>query len=178
MRSSYHSPKVATRRNDRVDGLGMFAKERIEEGEIVCVKGGNIISKKNFDELSVIVQQHAMQIEDQIYLGPISESEIERNSMFLNHSCNPNLGIKGQIVFVATRNVDVGEELSIDYAMMYANEIACLPLSCKCGSSECRGEIAHTDWQNAELQEKYGEFFVDFIVSKIKLDHFNPANQS
>jgi len=37
--------------------------------------------------------------------------------MFLNHSCEPNVGILGQIIFVAMRNIDSGEELTIDYAL-------------------------------------------------------------
>lgn len=34
--------------------------------------------------------------------------------MFLNHACEPNVGIQGQIVFVAMRNVAAGEELTLD----------------------------------------------------------------
>lgn len=35
--------------------------------------------------------------------------------MFLNHSCEPNVGVQGQTVFVALRDVLVGEELTLDY---------------------------------------------------------------
>ena len=35
--------------------------------------------------------------------------------MFLNHSCEPNVGVQGQIVFVAMRDVAAGEELTLDY---------------------------------------------------------------
>ena len=37
--------------------------------------------------------------------------------MHLNHSCEPNLDVKGQIVFVAIRDIEEDEELSFDYAM-------------------------------------------------------------
>ena len=49
-------------------------------------------------------------------LTPVSEAEFEGLMMFLNHSCEPNVGIQGQIVFVALRGVAAGEELTLDYA--------------------------------------------------------------
>ena len=37
--------------------------------------------------------------------------------MHLNHSCEPNLGLQGQIAFVAMRDIAADEELTFDYAM-------------------------------------------------------------
>ncbi len=35
--------------------------------------------------------------------------------IFSNHSCDPNLAVQGQIVFVALRDIAAGEELTHDW---------------------------------------------------------------
>ncbi len=56
-------------------------------------------------------------IEQGFYIGANKKSEISQNKLFMNHSCNPNVGYKGQITFVAMRNIRTGEELAFDWAM-------------------------------------------------------------
>jgi SET domain-containing protein len=84
--------------------------------------------------------------------------------MFLNHSCEPNVGILGQIIFVAMRNIDSGEELTIDYAMFGANK---KPMQCNCRFSNCRGLITASDWKIKKLQVKYRGYFSSYIQLKI-----------
>ena len=40
------------------------------------------------------------------YIGAKEKSEVRGNKLYLNHSCNPNVGIKGQITFVAIKDVE------------------------------------------------------------------------
>jgi hypothetical protein len=49
------------------------------------------------------------------------------------------LGLQGQIVYVALRDIAVDEELTFDYAMNDddPNEI----MKCQCGAESCRGVI-------------------------------------
>jgi len=37
--------------------------------------------------------------------------------LFINHSCEPNVGFAGNVVLVAMRDIEAGEELTTDYAM-------------------------------------------------------------
>ena len=37
--------------------------------------------------------------------------------LFINHSCEPNVGFAGDIVLVAMRDISPGEELTTDYAL-------------------------------------------------------------
>ena len=46
-----------------------------------------------------------IQISDGLFIGPVTEAEREGGMMHLNHSCDPNLGIQGQIVYVAMRDI-------------------------------------------------------------------------
>jgi hypothetical protein len=84
--------------------------------------------------------------------------------MHLNHSCEPNLGIQGQIVYVALRDIKRGEELTFDYAM---NGDEPYEMKCRCGKKSCRGTITGFDWKNPELQKKYDGYFSWFIQRRI-----------
>ena len=46
-----------------------------------------------------------IQIGDGLFIGPVTEAEREGGMMHLNHSCDPKLGIQGQIVYVAMRDI-------------------------------------------------------------------------
>jgi uncharacterized protein len=56
-------------------------------------------------------------IADDLFIGPMTEEERTGNMIWSNHSCDPNIGVRGQIVFVAVRDIEAGEELTHDWAM-------------------------------------------------------------
>jgi hypothetical protein len=39
---------------------------------------------------------------------------------------------------------------------------------CRCGHKECRGRLSGEDWKRKDLQEKYGDHFLPYILKKIK----------
>ncbi|MGE0527480.1 MAG: SET domain-containing protein-lysine N-methyltransferase [Bdellovibrionales bacterium] len=84
--------------------------------------------------------------------------------MHLNHSCEPNLGLQGQIVYVALRDVQPGEELTFDYAM---TDDELYEMECRCGTPSCRKTITGFDWKRKDLQEKYDGHFSWFIQRRI-----------
>ena len=161
--SSYRSTKTEIRKSD-TQGRGLFAKEPIRKGEIVSVRGGHIITRQMETEIEKPEDYWGYPIADEFVLAPLNTQEVEDVMMFLNHSCEPNVGILGQIIFVAMRNIDRGEELTIDYAMFGANKE---PMRCNCRSSNCRGLITDSDWKIKKLQEKYRGYFSSYIQLKI-----------
>ncbi len=161
--SSYRSDKTLIRNSD-TDGRGLFAREKIKKGEIVSIRGGHIISRQMEDHIQKPAGYWGYPIADDFFLAPLNNREVEDVMMFLNHSCDPNIGILGQIIFVAMRDVDGNEELTIDYAMFGADEE---PMPCNCKASDCRGVITDSDWKMAKLQEKYKGYFSSFIQLKI-----------
>src|SRR5262245_19882092 len=58
-----------------------------------------------------------IQITEDLFIGPTTRREREGGMMQLNHCCEPNLGLQGQVVYVALRDIRMGEELTADYAM-------------------------------------------------------------
>ena len=161
--SSYRSIKTEIRISD-TEGRGLFAKKFIHKGEIVSVRGGHIITRQMEKEIIKPDGYWGYPIADELVLGPLNTQEVESVMMFLNHSCEPNVGILGQIIFVAMRNIDSGEEMTIDYAMFGADKE---PMKCNCRSSNCRGLITDSDWKIKKLQMKYRGYFSSYIQLKI-----------
>jgi SET domain-containing protein len=161
--SSYRSRKTEIRISD-TEGRGLFAKKPIRKGEIVSVRGGHIITRQMEKKIKKPDGYWGYPITDEVVLGPLNQREAESVMMFLNHSCEPNVGILGQIIFVAMRNIDSGEELTIDYAMFGANT---KPMKCNCRCSNCRGLITDSDWRIKKLQKKYRGYFSSYIQLKI-----------
>ncbi len=161
---SWRSPKTEIRKSKK-EGKGLFAKENIKKGEIVFVKNGHILNwgqtKKFADELG----DYYLQIHDDFYLSPTTKDEVQDTAIFINHSCEPNVGPDGQVTFIALRNIKAGEELCYDYAMTTAHPYE---LKCNCGNKNCRKVITGGDWKRKDLQEKYGNHFVWIILKKIK----------
>jgi uncharacterized protein len=160
---TYFSPKVEKRKSP-IDGRGLFARERINAGEVVVVKGGYVLTKAERDAIGKDLGPSEIQITEDLFIGPVTRAEREGGMMHLNHSCEPNLGLQGQLVYVALRDIGPDEELTFDYAMT-ADEPD--EMICRCGSSSCRGTITGFDWQKPEIQRKYDGYFSWFIQRRI-----------
>lgn len=166
--NSYRSSKIEVKESSRIQGKGIFARELIKQGEIIAIKGGNIIALDEYNKLDADVRQYCLQIEDDFFIGPRKSEEINDNAIYINHSCEPNVGFRGQITYVAMRNINAGEELTHDYAMCFTDMQTFSDMKCTCGSKKCRGSLTGNDWRSKDLQNRYGNYFALFILRKIK----------
>ena len=58
-----------------------------------------------------------IQIDDDLFIAPVTREERELlDACTSNHSCDANLGMRGEITFVAMRDIRAGEELTHDWA--------------------------------------------------------------
>jgi hypothetical protein len=167
---SWFNPKT-DKRVSPIQGRGLFAREAISAGEIVAVKGGSIMDAAAFARIRDAVSPAEIQIEDGLYIAPSSAEEVEANILCLNHSCHPNVGVRGQITFVAMRDIPAGAELTIDYAMIDGDPAE--RMECFCGAPECRKIITGNDWRLRELQQRYAGYF-----SRDIQERFNTKNAS
>ena len=148
-----------------IHGRGLFARDHIVAGEIVAVKGGSIITGDTLRQLEPQLGSAEIQIGDDLFICAVNESEREGSMIFSNHSCEPNIGVRGQIVFVAMRDIRPGEELTHDWAMTDDDDSS---MECHCGAESCRGKITGKDWRRPELQARYGNFFSAYLLGKMR----------
>ena len=160
---SYLSPKTAVQES-AIHGRGLFAIAAFARHEIVAIKGGHIITRAMLRELEPHLGAAEIQIGDDLFICPVTEEEREGSMIFSNHSCEPNIGVRGQITFVAMRDIAAGEELTHDWAMTDDDDSS---TACRCGTVICRGTITGKDWQMAELQERYRGYFSSYLEQKI-----------
>src|SRR5438132_12441220 len=95
-----------------------------------------------------------IQIDDNLFIAPVTDEERELSMLYSNHSCDANLGIRGEITFVAMRDIRAGEELTHDWVMTDDDDYS---VECKCGAPNCRKIVTGKDWQRLELQQRYEE---------------------
>ena len=147
-------------------GSGSFAISKISKGEIVASFGGNVINQSELTNYSTDRVSRSLQLNSDTYL--LSGYVPEAGDM-INHSCEPNCGIAGTSSVQALRDVEIGEELSFDYAMSDSSHYD--EFTCACGKDKCREKITGMDWQKKDLQAKYSKYFSAYIESLIKLSH-------
>ncbi len=148
-------------------GRGCFAKADIAKGEIVGIKGGHFVDRREVRQLEADVGDFALQIAEDWYVAPRTVPEIEETAMFLNHSCDANIGFQGDVVYMAMRDIATGEELFNDYGM-FRGDYYVLE-GCRCGSPLCRGRATGDDWQRPDLQARYGQGFQNYLLRRMGL---------
>lgn len=159
---SYLSPKVKI--GQSFQGQGLFAQEKIRKGEIDYTHGkAKFVSTAEAVILYEQGNDYMIQVDDDLFFAARNEEEVEEAD-FLNHSCDPNCGIKGSLQIVAKRHIGAGEEISIDYAMCESSEYS---IDCRCGTAQCRKVITGDDWKRKELQQRYRGFFSEYLQRKM-----------
>ena len=161
---SFLSPKTEVRES-KIHGRGLFATADIAKNEIVAVKGGHIVDRKTLREnITPQLGPVEIQIDDDLFIAPVTGEEQEGSMLYSNHSCDPNIGMRGEITFVAMRDIRAGEELTHDWATTDDDGYS---VECKCGSSNCRKILTGKDWQRPNLQKRYAGYFSAYLARKI-----------
>ena len=160
---SYLSPKTEVRES-KIHGRGLFATADIAKDEIVAVKGGHIISREELREVTPRLGPVEIQIGDNLFIAPVTDEERELSMLYSNHSCDANLGMRGEITFIAMRDIRSGEELTHDWATTDDDDYS---VQCKCGAPNCRSTLTGKDWQRLELQKRYAGYFSAYLADKI-----------
>lgn len=161
---SYRSPKTEVRES-KIHGRGLFAKADIARGEIVAIKGGHIVDRETLQrDVTPRLGPVEIQIDDDLFIAPVNADERELSMLYSNHSCDPNIGLLGEITFVAMRDIPAGEELTHDWAMTDNDDYS---VECNCGARNCRKTLTGKDWQRPELQEKYAGYFSAYLAKFI-----------
>ena len=161
---SWISPKARKGVPSGIAGRGLFAVEAIDAGEVVAVKGGHIVDSSTLATLPARLQNSEIQIAEGLHLVALTEEEYEPVMLFINHSCEPNVGFAGNVVLAAMRDVAAAEELTTDYALFDVPETA---MACGCGTPGCRGTITGDDWRDPALRRRYAGWLSRYLADRL-----------
>lgn len=127
--------KLLQVKKSSIEGYGVYLSEEVGKGERIAFIQGErkVFKSKNKSEASKIGTWYGVSKYTWIDPGRTLFSRI-------NHSCNPNAAIIGQKTIVARRNIQAGEELTLDYSMTDADDNWSLE-PCRCKHSRCRKVI-------------------------------------
>ncbi|MEY8236756.1 SET domain-containing protein-lysine N-methyltransferase [Lachnospiraceae bacterium 66-29] len=148
-------------RDSPIHGKGMFAQKDIKKGEVVFIKGGYILTRDEFYSNGTI--NSYLPLDDNYFLAAKSKEDELQIKLYNNHSCDPNCGLRGEITFIAIKDIRQGEELTCDYAFIDNEDYE---FECSCGSVNCRHIVTGRDWKIKELQEKYRDYFAAYLKEK------------
>lgn len=155
-------------RESRIRGDGMIAREPIKQGEVVCIVGGAVMMDAEFVDFQRTRSLYSfIQIEESLYL--VEDVETTRFLYAsMNHSCDSNTWMQDEATLVARRDIEAGEEVTIDYALFTTQSNWMLDSRCRCGSPYCRRVITGDDWMREDVQERYRDHFSPFINRRIE----------
>src|SRR6266508_643455 len=164
LRISYLSAKTEVHES-KIHGRGLFAIADIVKDEIVAVKGGRIVDRETLREkITPQLGSVEIQIDDDLFIAPVTDEERELSMLYSNHSCDANLGMRGEVTFVAMREIRAGEELTHDWATTDDDDYS---IECNCGAANCRKTLTGKDWQHRDLQKRYAGYFSVYHARKI-----------
>jgi len=188
-------PHILLKESQRFKGFGLFAEKPIKKGEVVwkdpeCWEKGIPLTSKQVYELpweqQKIFAHFSYQIGHDLFLGMLTmENAMKDASNFWNHSCDPNCEFVNDLLMVASRDIETGDEVTFDYGTFCTvewegellKEAAPQEIKCLCGSDKCRGRVTKEDWRNPELRERYRGTWPSFVQEMIDADEAE-KNQS
>ncbi len=167
LRYTWTSPKLKSGKSP-IHGDGVFAVEKIAEGEKIMEFGGEIISKKqafsgNYRSKSIWIVG-----EDKYLALPYTDTRISLDEN-LNHSCDANTWLEDEVTVVARREIVPGEEITLDQGTWNFDDKAYVDNQehCSCGQPDCRRILMENDWKLDKVQDRYKGHFHPMIQKMI-----------
>lgn len=153
-KSSTDNPKVKLF-NTKKYGKGVFAIAPIRKGEVIAVFDGKIY-EDDFESWTEDLYNHTIQI------AKATWQDSKGLARYINHSCEPNCGIKKLTKVVAMRSIAQGEEITWDYEMTEKNLY--WKMRCRCGHFSCRKIIGNYANMPKSVRKKYAGYISDWLL--------------
>jgi uncharacterized protein len=124
-------------------GYGVFATKRIPKGTITWVRC-SFDKTMSPREVAALDPFYAPIIDKYAFVDGRGDYVLcWDHARYMNHSCAPSCLSPGLELDIAVRDIEVGEELTCDYATLNIER----PFECRCGRTECRKVIRPNDWE-------------------------------
>lgn len=128
-------------------GKGVFAKQTIKKGELICIMQGKRLEA---NQLGEIAKKGRKILVDPLQIGKEVFLDLDSPYLYFNHSCNPNAGIKNNIELIAIKDIARDEEIYFDYSTTWFDGFIC-----ECGNMNCRTYIADYYSIPKHVRKKY-----------------------
>ncbi len=140
-------------------GLGVFARRDLAAGEVILEIGGPLI---DFAETKRRGPRECMAIQ----IGQDRYIDTQAPGVFVNHSCEPNAGIRHDRYLVAARAIPKDQEIRFDYSTTM--EEHSFTMHCLCRAPGCRRVVRDFSTLSPELRRKYitQGLVMSFIVQR------------
>jgi SET domain-containing protein len=148
-----------------ISGTGLFTSEKIRIGEPILCYGGSFVDKSRRYSGEVI-RSTSIYVTENVILCELIDSTKDYSD-YINHSCDPNIGMLDSLTVVAIKDVPNGSELLIDYAFYEGNEDYFMKQPCNCQSKNCRKHINGQYWKTIDSSDRYFNYFSPFIKRRI-----------
>ncbi len=148
-------------------GFGLFAKKEIKKGEIIFLAKGKQVRIKIKDKTDSALLPNAIGYDVGVWLDPLVDNALN----YLNHSCDPNAGIKGKVTVTALKNIKKGEHITIDYSITECDKSWSLDQRCHCGAKNCRKVIRSIQSLPVIIYRKYLPYIPTVMQREYKMAH-------
>jgi SET domain-containing protein len=143
------------RRMSASHGWGVFARAPIPQGELIVTFTGPLWHVTEVDW-----SDYHLQVAEDYYLGPSGDVDD-----LINHSCDANAGFRRGLSLAARRDIEPGEEITMDYGAVIDEE-GFGGFTCACGAATCRGMVrSFRDLPPAE-QLQLEPWLLPYLVEK------------
>ena len=137
-------------------GKGLFTQRAFKRHEIVLELRG---------ELKFFVSRTAADahmFENWIGIGKDRWIDPAEPFVYLNHSCEPNLSVRGKREMIALRDIAAGEELTFDYSITVDE----LPwtMDCLCATPSCRKVVRAIQFLPPDMVASYLPYINPYFV--------------
>jgi len=127
-------------------GQGLFAFRNFSLGETIFWFSGKVIDYDEINARDPSLAGHPLQVDWNRYI------DVDPPGYFVNHSCDPNTGLRDNLRLVALKPIKVGDEIRFDYSTETGGQR--WTMNCRCGSNKCRGVIGDFDLLAPTLQRE------------------------
>jgi hypothetical protein len=150
-------------------GKGLFVAAPIRKGEVIGVFSGPLVPRS--ESMSHPNSFNLLQVGSRTYM------EVAPPTLYINHSCEPNSGVRGNTTVIALRDLEPGEEIRFDYSTTMSEDLETMP--CRCGADSCRGLVQDFRHLPPELKRHYLRLGIvqDFIVQEELEAHASVSQQ-
>ncbi|CAF1063367.1 unnamed protein product [Adineta steineri] len=131
-------------------------------------------------KLSKLINYQAYMVDDNLFNVPFkyvvmdsdNVNDCEKrfpHTLFINHSCDPNIGFIEVTKCYALRDIDIGEEIAHNYGCLLTENSLQVGIKCQCGSKEKCQQILRMDFYKDPIWRQENErYCFPYVKKKIQ----------